>query len=245
MHRSSPFVGGSLQPLASNMNPRMNASAVDPLHFQISGQSALSHEVRARGFTFFRQLAEYVQALPYGRTTGREDPRAVLYEKRGTCSSKHQLLAAVAQASGRAEIQLTVGIYAMCEENTPGVAATLSTAGVASIPEAHCYLSVQGKRMDFTGLAAGNSSPFGALISESVVHPSRLHEAKSELHMQALAEWASARGTTAEWAWSVREACIAALAARHFTERTDSSQLRQPAAAPARTPAQHKFNQQP
>lgn len=226
MHSSDPFFGDGLQPLISSIEPRMNPSSVDPLHFQISGQSALSHEVRVRGFTFFRQLAEYVQALPYGRTMGSEDPCAVLYEKRGTCSSKHQLLAAVAQASGHAEIQLVVGIYAMCEENTPGVAATLNTAGVASIPEAHCYLSVEGKRMDFTGLAAGSSSPFAALISESVVCPFRLHKTKAELHARALAEWASARGATAEWAWSVREACIAALAARPFTQRTASDQLR-------------------
>lgn len=201
----------------------MNSSAVDHLQFQISGQSELSHDVRVRGFTSFRQLAEYVRALPYGRITESEDPCAVLHEKRGTCSSKHQLLAAVAQASGHAEIQLTVGIYAMCEENTPGVAATLNTAGVTSIPEAHCYLSVEGERLDFTGLAAGNSSPFAALISESVVCPFRLREIKAELHAQALTEWASVRGTTAEWAWSVREACIAALAANHSIERTTSS----------------------
>lgn len=196
------------------------------LQFPISGQSALSHELRVRGFTCFTQLAEYVKALPYGRTAEAGDLCAVLHEKRGTCSSKHQLLAAVAQASGHAEIQLTVGIYAMSEGNTPGVAATLHTAGVTSLPEAHCYLSVEGERMDFTGLAAGSSSPFAALLSESIVCPFRLRETKAELHMQALAEWASLRGVTVEWAWSVREACIAALAARHSNERIASSQLR-------------------
>ena len=190
----------------------MNSSSLDPLQFQISGESAQCEEVRARGFNYFDQLAEHVRLLPYGRTASNEDPCAALREGHGTCSSKHQLLAAVAQDCGRSEIQLTVGIYEMSEANTPGVGTVLSAACITSIPEAHCYLTVGGKRLDFTGLASGKSSPFESLFVEQVAPVSGLAKLKVRLHKEALASWAGARGVSLEVAWATREACIAALA---------------------------------
>jgi hypothetical protein len=163
------------------------------------------------GFISFEQLAEHVRLLPYARTVNSQDLFAVLREGRGTCSSKHRLLAAVAQDSGRYDVKLTIGIYEMCEENTPGVGGVLSAASVTSIPEAHCYLSVEGERLDFTGVAPGSLSPFTALIAESIVPPHDLIETKNRLHRQVLAAWANAHGSTVDWAWATREACIAAL----------------------------------
>lgn len=195
----------------------MNVASLDPLQFQILGDSALCDEVRARGFTSFGQLTRHVRSLPYGRTADGEDPCAVLQEGHGTCSSKHQLLAAVAQACGHSEVQLTVGIYEMCEANTPGVGAVLTAASLSSIPEAHCYLTVEGRRVDLTGLASGQSSPFDALVCEQVVPTSGLAQRKVSLHKQALASWARKNGMTAEAAWATREACIVALAADSST----------------------------
>jgi hypothetical protein len=124
------------------------------MQFRISGGSALCDAVRSRGFESFEHLAEHVRKLPYGRTANTEDPLAVLRQGRGTCSAKHQLLAAVARDCGHSEVQLTVGIYEMSEENTPGVGEVLNAASLTSIPEVHCYLSIEGERFDFTGLAA-------------------------------------------------------------------------------------------
>lgn len=183
------------------------------LQFAISGESALCEGVRSRGFESFAQLAEHISKLPYGRTANTQDPMAVLWEGRGTCSGKHRLLAAIAQSCGHAEVQLMVGIYEMSEDNTPGVGAVLNAASHGSIPEAHCYLSIEGERFDFTGLSAGDSSPFAALLAEHAVSPAMLPRAKVELHKQAIAAWASRRGLTEEAAWATREACIAALSA--------------------------------
>jgi hypothetical protein len=183
------------------------------LQFRISGGSALCEDVRARGFASFEDLAEHVRALPYARTSNLEEPLAVLREGRGTCSAKHQFLAAVAQESGHSEVQLTVGIYEMTEENTPGVGAVLRAASLGSIPEAHCYLSIEGERFDFTGLRSGGSSPFAALLAEYTVSPTILAQTKVELHKKAMGAWARDRGISKDLAWAIREACIAALAA--------------------------------
>jgi hypothetical protein len=183
------------------------------LQFRISGGSALCEEVRSLGFDFFEHLAEHVRKLPYGRTSNAQDPLALLRQGRGTCSAKHQLLAAVAQDCGHSEVQLTVGIYEMSEDNTPGVGTVLNAASLTSIPEAHCYLSIEGERFDFTGLSAGSLSPFAALLAEYSVSPTNLSHVKAELHQEAIAAWASDRGISQEAAWAIREACIAALAA--------------------------------
>jgi hypothetical protein len=136
----------------------------------------------------------------------------VLRERCGTCSSKHQLLAAVAHECGHVEVQLVVGIYEMSEHNTPGVGPVLGAASLSSIPEAHCYLVVAGERLDFTGLRSGSSSPFDALLTEHVVLPADLPEAKGNLHRRAITTWSDALGISTARAWDIREACIAALA---------------------------------
>jgi len=185
-----------------------------PPNFRIHASGALSEAVRGEALAAFEQLAEYVRSLPYGRTSNTMDPLAVLRDKRGTCSSKHHLLAAVAHECGHPEVRLTVGVYEMCEQNTPGVGAVLRSAALASIPEAHCYLTVGGERFDFTGLPSGSASPFDALLGEHFVSPEALAQTKRLLHAQAMAAWAASAGVTADSAWATREACVAALTGR-------------------------------
>jgi hypothetical protein len=183
-----------------------------PLNFAIRPSCALCEQLLARGLSTFDQLAEYVQSLPYGRTGDATDPLAVIQERRGTCSSKHQLLSAVAHECGHFEVQLTVGIYDMSEQNTPGVGVVLNSAQFFSIPEAHCYLTVGGERFDFTGLSSGRASPFDTLRAEYAVSPAELTQMKGRLHRRALTTWASALGISMASAWAIRERCIAALA---------------------------------
>lgn len=176
-----------------------------------SPSTVVGEAVRALGFSTFDGLARHVAALPYGRVVRAGDPLAVLHEGRGTCSSKHHLLATVAQGCGHFEVMLTVGIYAMCEANTPGVGAVLAAAALEAIPEAHCYLTIDHQRFDFTGVARGQASPFSSLAAEYFLAPEVLADRKVQLHRQALAQWAPAHGLSDQAAWSIREACIAAL----------------------------------
>lgn len=171
----------------------------------------LCDAVIATGFDRLEALARHVQALPYRRPIHAAHPLAVLREGCGTCSGKHQLLARVAQASGCFNVMLTVGVYDMNEDNTPGVGVVLDEAGVSSLPEAHCYLTVDHQRLDFTGLPPGKRSVFSALTQEHFPHPDALADRKSEIHRQALWVWASGQGMTLDQVWSLREACIEAL----------------------------------
>src|SRR5271155_4617837 len=102
--------------------------------FEITASSPLSQGIHGFGITNFAQLVLHVSTIPYGRTTSNS-PLATLIENRGTCSSKHRLLAEVAQEFRHFEVTLVVGIYEMSEDNTPGVGVVLDAARLDSIPE--------------------------------------------------------------------------------------------------------------
>lgn len=180
--------------------------------FPIPTVGPLSSAVRALGLSTFAQTAEYVRMVPYGRIGAGEDMLAVLRAGRGTCSSKHRLLAALAAEAGHRDVALTLGLYEMSERNTPGVGQVLEAAGVDAIPEAHCYLTHQGERYDFTGLPSGATSLFDSLIEERAVAPDELPAVKERFHREALARWACGMGLDPERAWRLREQCIAHLA---------------------------------
>jgi hypothetical protein len=183
------------------------------LRFSLNPRHLLGHACLARGLRTFDEAARHVEALTYSRPTGG-DVAAVLTEGAGTCSSKHRFLAQLAHENGRHEICLTVGIYMMEERNTPGVGLTLAAAGLDSLPEAHCYLALDGYRHDFTGLARGEAAPLESLVSEYQVTPAALPAFKVREHRHFLSDWALRRGLDPDTVWRTREACIAALVGR-------------------------------
>jgi len=187
--------------------------------FSLSATGPLGRAARAMRIGTFMDLASHVRSLPYGRLRSPDLPHAVLVEGKGTCSSKHRLLAASAHEADHTEIELVVGIYMMSELNTPGVGAVI---GNGVIPEAHCYLRIDGLRADFTGLPVADESPFDALVSEVVVDPASLPERKLLIHKAALSKWATVAGISSEEAWKLRELCIARLAANNSPDRSDS-----------------------
>jgi hypothetical protein len=176
----------------------------------------VSAEFIAHGLTDFRTAGHYLHELPYGRTADRADFRAVLREGKGTCSTKHALLAALAHEQDL-PVVLTLGIYDMHERNTPGVEAVLTRYGLASLPEAHCYLRYDGRRIDVTRSGAEPTEPITQLLYEEAIVPEQIGGYKVTLHRQYMQTWVdtnaeSLRGRSFEEIWRIREECIAALA---------------------------------
>jgi len=176
----------------------------------------LAATLMARGITDFRDAGRYLQELPYGRTADRVDFRAVLSEGRGTCSTKHALLAALAQEL-ELGVSLTLGIYEMHERNTPGVGSTLARYGLASIPEAHCYLTYEGSRIDITRSGTHPTEPITRFLHEEAIVPEQIGDYKVMVHQRCIRDWVSKHaeavgGRSFEEVWHIREACIAALA---------------------------------
>ena len=173
------------------------------------------------GIHDFARAARHVRALPYGRIADRQQLWLVLEEGRGSCTTKHALLAELAREQG-IDVHLTLGIFEMNERNTPGVGPVLSAYGLAYIPEAHCYLRYDGGRIDVTGAPAG-AAPIDHFLYEEPITVDQIGAYKQDLHRRFLRDWItltdSVRGRSPEEIWRIREACIAALAAADCSAR--------------------------
>jgi len=196
---------------ASSARPAITGDADALPDVPIAASGPVSTAFRARALGTLRTAARYVRDLPYGRVSDRARPVLVLEERRGTCTTKHALLAMLAAEQG-VDLALTVGIYEMNEANTPGVGAVLAAHGLATIPEAHCYLTWQGQRIDVTRAVAA-SEPIARFLHEERITPAQIGEHKIAMHRRFLEVW---RGHArpeldAEQAWRIREDCIAAL----------------------------------
>jgi hypothetical protein len=180
---------------------------------QSTGQ--VSSAFIAHGISDFQAAGRYLYQLPYGRNSNRADFRLVLPEGRGTCSTKHALLAELAREQ-ELPIVLTLGIYEMHERNTPGVGVVLDRYGLRSIPEAHCYLSHEETRIDVTRSGSEPTEAIARFLYEEVITPEQIGDYKVQLHQQFLQDWvrssepAGARSFVE--VWKIREECIAALA---------------------------------
>ena len=177
---------------------------------------ALGSRFRRRGCTTLRQAARYLHDLPYGRNSDRSDFRLVLSEGRGTCSTKHAVLAALGQELGIA-VQLTMGIYEMSEANTPGVGPVLERYQLSSIPEAHTYLRYRHRRVDITRSGIEPRAEIQNFILEQDIRPDQIGDYKVSFHRTFLRQWLSQHPElshfTPEALWEIREACIFAISA--------------------------------
>lgn len=163
--------------------------------------------------TTLREAFEFVWQLPYGRNSMPENPIAPLAEGRGTCSTKHALLARLLDEQGVAA-ELRLGIYEMSEANTPGVGAVLAGSGLDHVPEAHCYLALDGRRVDVSRRGGEGSEPIGHFLYEEAIAPDDIGDYKRTMHHRFIDAWATtpeARGLSGDAIWTIREACIAAL----------------------------------
>ncbi len=175
------------------------------------GEGHLSRAFRARGIENLGQALDWVKDLPYGRNSSPHDAPLVVTEQRGTCSTKHAILARLALEIG-VPAELRMALFEMNEANTPGVGATLAEAGLDAMLEAHCLMDLAGVQVDVTGLAQGEAAP--VYLSFRTLDPLGLAD-KAPMHRIALDDWLREReqGMPLDAAWDVRERCIAALGA--------------------------------
>ncbi|CAA9445695.1 MAG: hypothetical protein AVDCRST_MAG02-417 [uncultured Rubrobacteraceae bacterium] len=178
--------------------------------FGLDTSGRLGSHFRALGADDFRTAARYVRDLPYGRNSDRSAFSLVLTEGRGTCSTKHALLAALAREHD-ADVELRLGVYLMDGANTPGVADVLDAHGLAGLPEAHCYLAYRDERVDVTGAGA---NAVQRLLREEAIEPEQIGAYKVDMHRDFVRTWAAGRGLDPERAWTAREECIGALSGR-------------------------------
>ncbi len=190
-------------------------------NFIIENRGRVSFEFLNKGLRDFHAALDYVRDIPYGRTTNKKKLELVLTENRGTCSTKHAILTELASENGYPDIQLMVGIYKMCADNTVGVGKVLEEYGLDHVPEAHSYIVYQQRRYDFTRNIQSDKSPFDSLIEELPIRTDQISDFKNEYHRTYLTKWLKSHKLRGRWnvdkIWKVREDCIRELSGKKKT----------------------------
>jgi len=179
-------------------------------NFNLTQQSVISQELIHLGISNFNDALTYVQNLPYGRNSNRSDYTLILKEQKGTCSTKHAFLAALANQENKPHVKLFMGIYKMCKENTQGVSTVLEKWQLPYIPEAHCYLKINDEIVDMTRNCKSHNSFEASLLFEEEILSHQIGDYKVKRHQEYLKDWIISESITYNFKtiWNIREACI-------------------------------------
>ncbi|MHA1509940.1 MAG: hypothetical protein ACTSO6_14700 [Promethearchaeota archaeon] len=123
------------------------------------------------GIKTFRGACDYVHKIEYGYNTDYEDKMIFFKEKKGSCTTKHAVIAGLAQ---ELEIPLYkhICVYKFTEEITTGVNEILEKYEIPYIPLVHCFLVYKNYRFDLTeGNHNGKKKPIDDCIHAERVDP--------------------------------------------------------------------------
>lgn len=178
--------------------------------YKLESRDKLTKLAKSKGIYTWNELTEFIKNLPYGRNKNRTDFGLVLSEQKGTCSSKHALLKSIADLNNVRNIELIIGIYRMTESNTPKIGTILTENSIEFIPEAHCYLKINGKRTDLTSEQSEFKKIEKDIIQEREIEPKQVAEFKVDYHKNFIKRYLNE--TKSEFVfdqiWRIREKCI-------------------------------------
>lgn len=178
---------------------------------------SLTQQIRNLGIDNWEDLLIYVKNIPYGRNANRENLSLVLKENKGTCSSKHAFLKEIANLNKIPNVKLIIGIYKMNEINTK-IGTILSDNSIDFIPEAHCYLKIDGDCIDCTTPKSNFAKIEKDILEEIEIDPFQVGKFKIEYHQNFIKKWLSDSNATVsfEQLWAFREQCITYLSQRYL-----------------------------
>jgi hypothetical protein len=115
----------------------------------ISERGKISEKFLSLGINGFIEACRYVHELPYGYNSNRDDSMILFEETMGTCTTKHSVIATLAQELD-IPIVKNIGIYAMNEEIVTGSNEILKRYSLPYVPMVHCFLVYENHRVDLT-----------------------------------------------------------------------------------------------
>jgi hypothetical protein len=107
-------------------------------------------------------------------------------------------------------VKLYIGIFKMNEENTSKIFPLLSENQVNFIPEAHCYLKINGIPLDVTTSESFYNKIENDILEEIEIEPIQVAEFKLNYHKEFLKKWIIETNQTKSFdeIWTIRENCI-------------------------------------
>ena len=138
---------------------------------RIEGDGIVSTRFLSERIGTFKEASRYVQQLPYGYNSDRDDLMILFREKMGSCTTKHAVIATLASELGLPVVK-HIGIYAMTEDIVTGAGGILEKYQLPYVPMVHCFLVVGDCRVDLTeGNRNGKNRPIDVFLHTEAVSP--------------------------------------------------------------------------
>lgn len=138
---------------------------------EIKPGGEMSRKFLELGIKSFKQACEYVNIIEYGYNSNYDDKLIFFKEKKGTCTSKHAVIAGLAEELN-IPLYKHVGVYKFTEEISTGANEILKKYKIPYVPMIHCFLVYRNLRFDLTeGNCNGKNTTIDKLIYEEKVDP--------------------------------------------------------------------------
>ena len=155
---------------------------------EISGSGVVSKVFTQRGVKGFIDACRFVHQLPYGYNSDRDDLLILFKEGRGSCTTKHAVIATLAEELSLPVVK-NIGIYRMTEDLVTGTNEILDRFNLPYLPMVHCFLLYQNYRVDLTeGNINGKNRPINELLYTEAVIPNISAKDEYLLYRKALKE---------------------------------------------------------
>ena len=175
-------------------------------------EGTVSKRFNEIGIKRFSEACKFIENLPYGRISYRDNLDLVLVEKRGTCSSKHGILARLCEENDHEETELIAGIFLMSPETHVELSDFFKDKPYNNLPEMHCYFRLSSHdRYDFTSKNNRLALIEPKLVREQRIEPHQTGDWKEKIHQDYLRRWVARKpelGLSFDEIWAQREECI-------------------------------------
>ncbi len=131
----------------------------------------ISKKFLALGIESFKAACDYIHELEYGSNTNYKDKMILFKENKGTCTSKHAVIAELARELD-IPVYKHVCVYKFTDEITLGASEILKKYNVPYVPLMHCFLVYDKDYFDLTeGNHNGKNKPIDEYIHDERVEP--------------------------------------------------------------------------
>jgi len=153
----------------------------------------VSRELLNLGVTTFVEACRYIHRMPYGYNTDRDDLMILFKEEKGTCTTKHSVIGALAKELDL-PVNKTIAIYAMTEAIVTGTDRILEKYDLPYVPMIHCFLAYDTYRVDLTeGNHNGKNRSIEVFLHTEQVIPNIAGKDEYLLYRKALTDSILAR----------------------------------------------------
>lgn len=131
---------------------------------EIKPLGEISKKILELGINSFKDACHYVHNIKYGYNSNYDDKMILFKEKKGTCTTKHAVIAGLAKEL-KIPLFKNIGVYKFTEEISTGVNKILKKYNVPYVPMIHCFLVYDEFRFDLT---EGNNNGKKKYIEEFI-----------------------------------------------------------------------------